>query len=161
MEDLNIKRTLLPIALAIKRQSQPIPRRTGAKRLDFFVEKRRSNFLKLGRSLEQLSDRLILPTATKESNPSWFGFPITVRDNSPKNRNEIVQILNDKGIGTRLLFAGNLIRQPAFIDAPRRVVGDLKYTDQVMKDTFWIGVWPGLTENMLEFVANALREALI
>ena len=129
-------------------------------RLDFFVEKRRSNFLKLSQSLEPLSDRLILPRATKESNPSWFGFPITVRENSPKNRNEIVQILNNKGIGTRLLFAGNLIRQPAFIDTPRRVVGDLKYTDQVMKDTFWIGVWPGLTENMLEFVANALREAL-
>ena len=129
-------------------------------RLDFFVEKRRSNFLKLSQLLEPLSDRLILPRATKESNPSWFGFPITVKENSPKNRNEIVQVLNDKGIGTRLLFAGNLIRQPAFIDTPRRVVGDLKHTDQVMKDTFWIGVWPGLTENMLEFVAKALREAL-
>jgi len=129
-------------------------------RLDFFVEKRRSNFLKLSQSLEHLSDRLILPTATKESNPSWFGFPITVRDNSPKNRNEIVQILNDKGIGTRLLFAGNLIRQPAFIDAPRRVVGDLKYTDQVMKDTFWVGVWPGLTDKMFQYTAQSIEEAL-
>jgi CDP-6-deoxy-D-xylo-4-hexulose-3-dehydrase len=129
-------------------------------RLDFFVEKRRSNFLNLSQSLEPLSDRLILPTATKESNPSWFGFPITVRDNSPKNRNEIVQILNDKGIGTRLLFAGNLIRQPAFIDAPRRVVGDLKYTDQVMKDTFWIGVWPGLTDEMLQYTAQSIEEAV-
>jgi CDP-6-deoxy-D-xylo-4-hexulose-3-dehydrase len=129
-------------------------------RLDFFVEKRRSNFLKLSQLLEPLSDRLILPRATKESNPSWFGFPVTVRENSTKNRNEIVQILNDKGIGTRLLFAGNLIRQPAFIDTPRRVVGDLKFTDQVMKDTFWIGVWPGLTDEMLQYTAQSIEDAL-
>ena len=129
-------------------------------RLDFFVEKRRSNFLKLSQLLEPLSDRLTLPRATEESNPSWFGFPITVRENSPKNRNEIVQVLNDKGIGTRLLFAGNLIRQPAFIDTPRRVVGDLKYTDQVMKDTFWIGVWPGLTDEMLQYTSQSIQEAL-
>ena len=83
-----------------------------------------------------------------------------MRDNSPKNRNEIVQILNDKGIGTRLLFAGNLIRQPAFIDAPRRVVGGLKFTDQVMKDTFWIGVWPGLTDEMLRYTTQSIEEAL-
>jgi len=129
-------------------------------RLDIFVEKRRSNFLKLSQSLEHLSDRLILPRATKESNPSWFGFPITVRDNSPKNRNELVQVLNEKGIGTRLLFAGNLIRQPAFIDTPRRIVGDLKYTDQVMKDTFWMGVWPGLTDEMLEYATQSVEEGL-
>jgi CDP-6-deoxy-D-xylo-4-hexulose-3-dehydrase len=129
-------------------------------RLDFFVEKRRSNFLKLSQLLEPLSDRLILPRATKESNPSWFGFPITVRENSPKNRNEIVQILNDKGIGTRLLFAGNLIRQPAFIDTPRRVVGELKYTDQVMNDTFWIGVWPGLTDDMLNYMIDTINSTL-
>jgi CDP-6-deoxy-D-xylo-4-hexulose-3-dehydrase len=129
-------------------------------RLDFFVERRRSNFFKLSQSLEHLSDRLILPKATRESDPSWFGFPITVRENSPKNRNELVQILNYKGIGTRLLFAGNLIRQPAFIDTPRRVVGDLKYTDQVMKDTFWIGVWPGLTDEMLKYIIQSIEEAL-
>jgi CDP-6-deoxy-D-xylo-4-hexulose-3-dehydrase len=129
-------------------------------RLDFFVEKRRSNFLKLSHSLEHLSDCLILPKATKESNPSWFGFPITVRESSPKNKNQIVQTLNERGIGTRLLFAGNLIRQPAFIDAPRRVVGELKNTDQVMKDTFWIGVWPGLTNEMLQYTAQSIEEAL-
>ena len=116
--------------------------------------------MKLNQQLEHLSDRLILPKATKESNPSWFGFPITVRDDCPKDRNEIVQILNSKGIGTRLLFAGNLIRQPAFIDAPRRMVGDLKHTDQVMKNTFWIGVWPGLTDEMLHYVTKSIEGAL-
>ena len=129
-------------------------------RLDFFVEQRRSNFFKLSQSLEHLSDRLILPRATKESDPSWFGFPLTVKGNSPRNRNEIVQFLNVRGIGTRLLFAGNLIRQPAFIDAPRRVVGELKYTDQVMKDTFWIGVWPGLADEMLQYTTQSIEEAL-
>jgi CDP-6-deoxy-D-xylo-4-hexulose-3-dehydrase len=71
-----------------------------------------------------------------------------------------VQFLNERGIGTRLLFAGNLIRQPAFIDAPRRVVGELKYTDQVMKDTFWIGVWPGLADEMLGYSIKSIEEAL-
>jgi len=129
-------------------------------RLDFFIERRRSNFLKLSQSLEHLSDRLILPRATIGSNPSWFGFPITVRDNSPKNRNQIVQFLNNKGVGTRLLFAGNLIRQPAFIDSPRRVVGELKFTDQVMKDTFWIGVWPGITDEMLQYSIQSIEEVV-
>ena len=114
----------------------------------------------MSQSLEHLSDRIIIPSSTKESNPSWFGFAITVKDNSPKNRNEIVQFLNERGIGTRLLFAGNLIRQPAFIDAPRRVVGELKNTDRVMNDTFWVGTWPGLTDEMLQFIIQSIEEAL-
>jgi CDP-6-deoxy-D-xylo-4-hexulose-3-dehydrase len=129
-------------------------------RLDFFVEKRRSNFLKLNQSLENLSDRLILPMATEESNPSWFGFPITVKKQSGRNRNEIVKYLNERGIGTRLLFAGNLIRQPAFIDTPRRVIGDLSNTDLIMNNTFWIGVWPGLSTDMLDYMADCIQEVL-
>ncbi len=127
-------------------------------RLDSFVQKRRENFLKLSHSLEHLSDRLILPRATQESSPSWFGFPITVKDSSSKKRNEIVKFLNERKIGTRLLFGGNLIRQPAFIDSPRRVLGNLSSTDKAMNDTFWIGVWPGLTDEMLQYVIESIEE---
>ena len=81
-----------------------------------------------------------------------------MKANSPKTRNQIVKGLNEKKIGTRLLFGGNLLRQPAFIDTPRRVVGDLKNTDSVMNDTFWIGVWPGLTLDMLDYVISAVHE---
>ena len=79
---------------------------------------------------------------------------------SPKTRNEIVQELNEKKIGTRLLFGGNLLRQPAFIGTPRRVIGDLVNTDRVMNDTFWIGVWPGLTLEMLDYMILSIRETL-
>jgi len=125
-------------------------------RLDFFVEKRRSNFNNFLKSLENLSDQILLPRATEHSNPSWFGFPITVKETSSRSRDEIVKFLNEKNIGTRLLFAGNLIRQPAFIETPRRIEGDLQYTDIVMKNTFWLGVWPGLTEEMLNYVVSQL-----
>jgi len=129
-------------------------------RLDFFVQKRRENFQTLMSSLESLSDRLLLPIATPKSNPSWFGFPITIREGAKVSRDELVRYLNEKNIATRLLFAGNLLRQPAFIDSPRRVVGDLKFTDEIMKNTFWIGVWPGLTNEMLEYVGDVIVEKL-
>ena len=94
----------------------------------------------------------MLPKPTEYSDPSWFGFAITVKDKSPISRNDLVIKLNEKKIGTRLLFGGNLLRQPAFIGTPRRVVEDLKNSDIVMNQTFWIGVWPGLTEQMLDYV---------
>jgi CDP-6-deoxy-D-xylo-4-hexulose-3-dehydrase len=97
---------------------------------------------------------------TEHSNPSWFGFALTVKPGCPKTRNEIVQDLNEKKIGTRLLFGGNLLRQPAFISTPRRVIGDLVNTDRVMNDTFWIGVWPGLTIEMLEYMVGSIRQLL-
>ena len=81
-----------------------------------------------------------------------------MKPNSPKTRNQIVQELNEKKIGTRLLFGGNLLRQPAFIGTPRRVIGDLVNTDRVMNDTFWIGVWPGITEVMLEYMISSFYE---
>jgi CDP-6-deoxy-D-xylo-4-hexulose-3-dehydrase len=129
-------------------------------RLDSFIEIRRRNWAHLYDGLKILEDFLILPKATENSDPSWFGFALTVKSNSPKSRNQIVQELNIKKIGTRLLFGGNLLRQPAFKGTPRRVIGDLKNTDQVMNDTFWIGVWPGLTLEMLDYVIESMHELL-
>jgi len=129
-------------------------------RLDSFVELRRRNWEYLSSGLKDLEEFFVLPKATENSNPSWFGFALTVKSNSPKRRNQIVQELNEKKIGTRLLFGGNLLRQPAFIGTPRRVIGNLANTDQIMNDTFWIGVWPGLTLEMLEYIIASLHEML-
>jgi CDP-4-dehydro-6-deoxyglucose reductase, E1 len=125
-------------------------------RLDFFVSKRRDNWRYLHQLLKPLEEFLILPEPTPDSNPSWFGFAITVREASPISRNQIVEKLNGRNIGTRLLFGGNLLRQPAFINTSRRIVGGLENTDLVMNNTFWIGVWPGLTKPMLEFTAETI-----
>ena len=127
-------------------------------RLDFLVEKRRSNWNYLHRNLKSLEEFLILPKPTEHSHPSWFGFALTVRESSPISRNNIVKFLNENKIGTRLLFGGNLLRQPAFIGTPRRVVSDLCNSDTVMNDTFWIGVWPGLTEQMLDYVIGIFHK---
>jgi len=121
-------------------------------RLDTFVKKRKDNWVYLYKNLKELEDFIVLPKPTEFSDPSWFGFAITVKDNSPISRNDLVKNLNEKKIGTRLLFGGNLLRQPAFIGTPRRVVSDLKNSDIVMNNTFWLGVWPGLTEEMLNYV---------
>ena len=129
-------------------------------RLESFVELRRRNWKYLKDGLAGLEEFFILPRATEDSDPSWFGFAITVRKNSPKNRNQIVQALNEMKIGTRLLFGGNLLRQPAFAGTPRRVIGDLVNTDIVMNDTFWIGVWPGLTIPMLDYMIESIHKLL-
>ena len=127
-------------------------------RLDAFVDIRRRNWAYLANALKGLEEFLILPKATENSEPSWFGFALTVKPGSPKTRNQIVQDLNEKKIGTRLLFGGNLLRQPAFIGTPRRVIGDLLNTDRIMNDTFWIGVWPGLSMEMLDYMIASLYE---
>ncbi len=127
-------------------------------RLPSFVQARRENWNYLKQSLQDLGDFLILPEATPSSDPSWFGFAITVKPTSPVSRNAIVEKLNDYKIGTRLLFGGNLLRQPAFRDTPRRVIGDLKNTDIVMNDTFWVGVWPGLSKPMLDYVIEVIHK---
>jgi CDP-6-deoxy-D-xylo-4-hexulose-3-dehydrase len=127
-------------------------------RLDSFIEKRRQNWNYLYKNLKNLEEFLILPKPTEHSDPSWFGFALTVKDNSPISRNDLVIRLNESKIGTRLLFGGNLLRQPAFIGTPRRVVGNLKNSDIVMNQTFWIGVWPGLTEEMLDYVVEIFYE---
>jgi CDP-6-deoxy-D-xylo-4-hexulose-3-dehydrase len=127
-------------------------------RLTSFVEKRKHNWNYLYRNLKSLEEFLLLPKTTLHSDPSWFGFAITVKRDSPISRNDLVKLLNDKKIGTRLLFGGNLLRQPAFIGTPRRVVSNLKNSDIVMNDTFWIGVWPGITEEMLNYVIEVVHD---
>jgi CDP-6-deoxy-D-xylo-4-hexulose-3-dehydrase len=129
-------------------------------RLDNFIELRRRNWSYLKAGLSGLSGLLALPEVAKNSDPSWFGFALTVKPGGPKTRNQIVQELNEAKIATRLLFGGNLLRQPAFIGTPRRIVGELTNTDIVMNDTFWIGVWPGLTLPMLDYVVEVLHKIL-
>ena len=129
-------------------------------RLENFIELRRRNWKYLLAALVGLEEFLILPAATANSDPSWFGFALTVKKESPKTRNEIVQELNQSKIATRLLFGGNLLRQPAFMNTPRRIIGNLENTDVVMNDTFWIGVWPGLTIPMLDYMIENLFRIL-
>jgi len=127
-------------------------------KLDMFVEKRRRNWKYLYENLKNLEEYLLLPRPTENSDPSWFGFALTVKEDSPITRNDLVKKLNEKKIGTRLLFGGNLLRQPAFIGTPRRVVGGLKNSDIVMNNTFWIGVWPGLNEKMLDYMIEIFHD---
>ena len=127
-------------------------------RLDSFIDLRRRNWAYLFGGLKGLEEYFILPKAAEHSDPSWFGFALTVKPSSPKTRNQIVQGLNEKKIGTRLLFGGNLLRQPAFISTPRRVISSLENTDRIMNDTFWIGVWPGLSIEMLDYMITSLYE---
>jgi CDP-6-deoxy-D-xylo-4-hexulose-3-dehydrase len=129
-------------------------------RLDFFIQKRKENWKYLYAGLKDLQEFFILPAPTLHSEPSWFGFALTLRSESPISRNDFVQKLNELQIGTRLLFGGNLLKQPAFHDTQRRVIGDLKNTDIVMNDTFWIGVWPGLTKTMLDYVIESIHSIL-
>jgi CDP-4-dehydro-6-deoxyglucose reductase, E1 len=129
-------------------------------KLDGFIAKRKENFNYLLEHLRPLEQYLVLPEATANSEPSWFGFPITVRENAPISRNTLVQHLEKHKIGTRLLFGGNLLRQPAYKDIVHRVVGSSEQTDRVMNQTFWIGVYPGLTREMLDFIVQSLRSGL-
>jgi CDP-6-deoxy-D-xylo-4-hexulose-3-dehydrase len=129
-------------------------------RLDSFVEIRRRNWRYLLQGLSDLNEFLLMPQATDQSDPSWFGFAITVRETSPINRNSIVKALNEKKVATRLLFGGNLLRQPAFAGTARRVHGELINTDIVMHNTFWIGVWPGLTLPMLDYMIEVIHQIL-
>jgi CDP-6-deoxy-D-xylo-4-hexulose-3-dehydrase len=129
-------------------------------RLEGFVDARKRNFRHLRTRLAALADRLILPEATPESDPSWFCFPMTLRPRVSATREQLTAFLERHKIGTRLLFAGNLTRQPYFRDRPHRVSGTLENTDRVMERTFWIGVYPGLTEAMLDYSADKIIEFL-
>ncbi|MDO5851193.1 MAG: lipopolysaccharide biosynthesis protein RfbH [Methanobacteriaceae archaeon] len=126
-----------------------------------FVEKRRKNFNKLKEGLSTLEDKLILPKPVENSNPSWFGFMITVKDG--QNRSEIVQYLEDHNIQTRMLFAGNIIKHPCFDEirednSKYRVVGSLDNTNKIMEDTFWIGVYPKMTDEKIDYMINCIKE---
>jgi CDP-6-deoxy-D-xylo-4-hexulose-3-dehydrase len=124
----------------------------------WFVEQRKRNFAFLRERLADCEEFLILPEATEGSDPSWFGFPITLRPNAPVSRVDLLTYLDQEKVGTRLLFAGNLTRQPYMKGRNFRVSGELSNTDIVMKDTFWIGVQPALSEKMLDFAASKIAQ---
>lgn len=127
-------------------------------KLPEFVTKRRQNFDFLHQQLQDLQDFLILPEATLDSEPSWFGFLLSVRESAPFTRNALVQHLEENRIGTRLLFGGSLTRQPLYKGLNYRVIGELENTDQVMRNSLWLGIFPGLTEEMLSYVSTKIRE---
>ncbi len=127
-------------------------------KLPEFIARRKANFHHLKAALAGLEEYLILPEATAHSDPSWFGFPIGVREDAPFRREDLTRALEANKIGTRLLFGGNLLRQPAYQDCEYRVAGELRNTDFVMNNVFWVGVYPGLTPPMLDFVAKTITE---
>ncbi|QLY79123.1 lipopolysaccharide biosynthesis protein RfbH [Clostridium intestinale] len=128
------------------------------KKLPKFIEKRKDNYQKLYNGLKELEEFILLPEATENSEPSWFGFTISLKDNK-YNRNELVKYLEENKIGTRLLFAGNMIKQPLFTenDVKFKVIGDLKNTDYIMNNTFWIGVWPGINDEEIDFLIKKFK----
>ena len=127
-------------------------------RLEDFISARRSNFDLLTAALKDLEDIFILPEATKNSNPSWFGFPITLREGGSQKRDELVRFLDGHKIGTRLLFGGNLLKQPYMKGRNYRVIGETVNSDIVMNSTFWIGLYPGLTNAHLEYTVGRIKE---
>ena len=128
------------------------------KKLPDFIAARRHNFNRLYAGLKKFEEVLILPEATPNSNPSWFGFAITIRPGAPFSRLELVQHIESRRIGTRLLFGGNLMRQPAYIGMPHRVVGPLTNADIITDNTFWLGVYPGLNDEMVDFMIATVAE---
>lgn len=126
-------------------------------KLPSFIEARKHNFAYLKERLASCKEFLVLPEATEGSEPSWFGFPITLKDTIPYQRLDLLTFLDEHKIGTRLLFAGNLLRQPYMIGREYRVSGTLENTDRIMSKTFWVGVWPGLTPEMLDYVVDRIE----
>lgn len=143
----NLKATDMQAALGVSQ----------LKKLDRFVAARKANFNYLKTALSDVPD-FIMPEATAKSDPSWFGFPITIREDSGLDRTKLLRHLDEKKIGTRLLFAGNLLKQPAYRNIDHRVIGNLKNSDLVMTNTFWLGVYPGLTEEMLSYVSEVVHD---
>ncbi|MFF3333582.1 lipopolysaccharide biosynthesis protein RfbH [Streptomyces sp. NPDC002888] len=143
----NLKATDLQAALGL----------TQLAKLDDFVDARKRNWRRLRDGLEGVP-HLLLPEATPRSDPSWFGFVLTVSPDAPFRRAELVDFLEDRKIGTRRLFAGNLTRHPAYIDQPHRVVGNLDNSDIITEHTFWVGVYPGLTDEMLDYIVSSVKE---
>jgi CDP-6-deoxy-D-xylo-4-hexulose-3-dehydrase len=127
------------------------------KKLPGFIRARQKNFATLDKMFSTFSEYLLIPRATAKSRPSWFGFPVLVKDNAPFERADIVQHLEDNRIATRMLFGGNLIKQPAYAKSKYRVVGTLENTDKVMNNLFWIGVYPGITAEKLKYIEKVLK----
>lgn len=143
----NLKATDLQAALGL----------TQLTKVDGFIEARKRNWRRLREGLDGVP-HLMLPEPTPGSDPSWFGFVLTVDPEAPFHRSELVAFLEDRKIGTRRMFAGNLTRHPAYIDQPHRVVGDLTNSDTVTEHTFWVGVYPGLTDEMLDYIISSVKE---
>ncbi|RGY98915.1 lipopolysaccharide biosynthesis protein RfbH [Clostridium sp. AM58-1XD] len=134
------------------------------KKFPGFVERRKHNFARLKEGLKGTEERLILPEPCRDSDPSWFGFLITCKEGT--DRNHVVQFVEERGIQTRMLFAGNLTKHPCFDEMRRsgegyRISGTLENTDRIMKDTFWVGVYPGMTDEMIDHMAKTIREAVL
>lgn len=134
------------------------------KKLSSFIERRRYNWNRLRKALEPLADKLVLPEPAEGSEPSWFGFLISLKEDCGLDRNEVIQYIENHNVQTRLLFSGNLIKHPCF-DQIRgtdayRVVGDLTVTDYVMNNTFWVGVYPGMSDEMIDYISQIIIEAV-
>ena len=146
----NLKATDMQAALGLSQLNK----------VDRFVQARKDNFNYLFAALKDV-EGLIMPVATPKSDPSWFGFPLTIEPGHPANREELLRFLDSRKIGTRLLFAGNLTKQPAYRNVDFKIVGDLTNTDIVMTRTFWVGTYPGLTNPMLDFIAESIKEFMV
>jgi CDP-6-deoxy-D-xylo-4-hexulose-3-dehydrase len=142
----NLKATDMQAALGVSQIAK----------LPYFIERRKENFVYLMKALKPLEEYLALPVAGEHADPSWFGFPIGVKEGAPFTRDQLTRELDAKKIGTRLLFAGNLLRQPAYEGLEYRVIGDMSGSDYVMNHVFWIGVFPGLTNEMLDYVVETM-----
>lgn len=125
---------------------------------DYFVARRKENHAILSQMFKEFEEHFILPEATENSEPSWFGFMLTVREGSPIDRNKFVEYLEQNKIGTRLFFGGNLLKQPAYYNLNYRKIDDLKNTDLLMNNSFWLGVWPGLNQVHYDYIANTVRK---
>ncbi len=125
-------------------------------KLPFFTEKRKNNFTYLHKKMKSLEEHFILPQSLPNSTPSWFGYPITLRNKCKFSRRDITTFLEQSKIGTRLLFGGNLLRQPAYLNINHRQIGNLENTNTIAENTFWIGIYPGITQEMLDYVYDSV-----
>jgi CDP-6-deoxy-D-xylo-4-hexulose-3-dehydrase len=128
---------------------------------DYFVARRKENHAILSEMFKEFEEHFILPKATENSKPSWFGFMLTIREGSKIDRNKLVEYLEQNKIGTRLFFGGNLLRQPAYYNLNHRKIDDLKNTDLIMNNSFWLGVWPGLNQIHYDYIINTFRKYII
>jgi CDP-6-deoxy-D-xylo-4-hexulose-3-dehydrase len=143
----NLKATDIQAALGVSQM----------KKLEEFVNKRLKNFNYIFENLQEIED-FILPKSTEDSIPSWFGFPITIKEKSKVVREDLLRYLDARKIGTRLMFAGNIMRQPAYLNTEFRVHGKLQNTDLIMKNSFWVGLHPSLSDEMLEYMVRSIKE---
>lgn len=134
------------------------------KKFPSFIERRKHNWARLHAALDDIQDKIILPEAAENSDPSWFGFLISVRPETGLNRNDVTKYIESKNVQTRLLFSGNIVKQPCFNEIrgtdAYRVVGNLENSDFVVNNTFWVGVYPGMTDTMIDYMAQVIKEAV-